>query len=170
MPLLVARIGRPLGLRGEVTVQVHTDDPLGKLVKGARFDTDPPGAGPLTVRNARAHHGVSVLAFEGVLTREDAEALRGTRLLLDQDIADGQADAWYEEQLVGLRVEDTAGTALGTVAALRTRPAQDLLVIDLAGGRQALVPFVAALVPLVEPAAGRIVIDAPPGLLDLESS
>lgn len=169
MPVVVARIGRPHGLRGEVTVEVRTDDPAQRLAPGARFEADPASAGPLTVQGARTHHGVTVLAFEGVERREDAEALRGTLLVQDASL-DDEGEAFYEDQLVGLRVRRTDGTPIGTIAELATRPAQDLLLVDLDAGGQAMVPFVTALVPTVDIAGGYVVIDPPAGLLDLEST
>ena len=77
---VAARIGKPHGLRGEVTVQVHTDDPQGRFVPGATFATEPPDRGPLSLRGVRVHQGIYLLGFEDHLDRTAAEALRGTRL------------------------------------------------------------------------------------------
>lgn len=166
---LVARIGKAHALRGEVTVQVHTDVPQERFVPGTVFTTDPASAGPLTLSSARLHQGTWLLGFEGVSDRSAAEALRNTKLLLDLDEADDDDDdGWYEEDLVGLRVESPSGEVLGTVSGLLVRPAQDLLVVTLTSGGEALVPFVEAIVPEVDPEAGRIVLDAPDGLLDLQ--
>lgn len=162
--LLVARIGRAHGLRGEVTVRVHTDSPDERFTPGAELVTDPAEAGPLVVRGVRVHQGRYLLAFEGVTDRRGAEALRGTRLLaeeLDED------EGWYEEELVGLTVVDTTGAVLGEVSALHTRHAQDLLEVRLSGGGSALVPFVTELVPEIDEEARRLVVDPPEGLLEL---
>lgn len=161
--VLVARIGKPHGLRGEVTVQVHTDEPDERFVVGAVFSTDP-DRGPLTVRSARVHNGIQLLAFEEADDRTAAEALRNTRL---RAAAADDDDAFYEDDLVGLAVFDTAGTVLGTVLALHPRPAQDLLEIELSDGRVAYLPFVEQIVPEVDLEAGRIIADPPPGLLEL---
>ncbi|MGC5584032.1 ribosome maturation factor RimM [Ornithinimicrobium sp. W1679] len=165
--LVAARIGRPHGLRGEVTVQVHTDEPERRFVPGAEFTTDPPGAGPLRLRSVRIHQGTYLLGFEGHPDRTAAESLRGTRLLVD-DLDDdaGNEDSWREEDLVGLAAVLTDGTAVGTVTALHLRPVQDLLEVDTGRGR-VLVPFVEELVPEVDEEAGRVVLDPPPGLLEL---
>lgn len=169
MEALAARIGKAHGLRGEVTVQVHTDAPHARFVPGAVFATDPAERGPLTLRCAREHQGTWLLGFEGATDRSAAESLRGTRLLVaTDDDADGDEDAWYESELVGLAVDDPAGTRIGEVVALHTRPAQDLLEVRLSDGRTGLVPFVAALVPDVDVAGGRVVVDAPDGLFDLD--
>lgn len=170
---LVARIGKPHSLRGEVTVQVHTDDPQARFVPGAQFLTEAvPGSGvprELTLHSARLHNGTWLLAFEGIPDRTGAEGLRGTRLLVDvEDVEDEDDDeGWYEGELVGLRAVDADGTELGTVSGLEVGPAQDLLVLTLPGGGTAYVPFVAEIVPEVDVEGGRVVVTAPPGLLEL---
>lgn len=164
--VVVARIGKAHGLKGEVTVQVHTDLPQERFVVGAEFATEPPDRGPLTVRTARLHNGIQLLGFEGASDRTAAEGLRGIRLLAAPD--DTEDDAWYSEDLVGMTVVDTSGEAIGTVAQVHHRPAQDLLEIAKRGGGLAYLPFVDEIVPQVEVDAGRLVVDPPPGLLDLE--
>ncbi|AKU16396.1 ribosome maturation factor RimM [Luteipulveratus mongoliensis] len=166
--VMVARIGKAHGLKGEVTVQVHTDSPEERFVVGATFVTEPAEAGPLTVRASRVHNGIQLLAFEGAPDRTAAEALRGTRLVAAPD-PDDEEDAWYEDDLIGLEVLDTKGVSVGRVVALHPRPVQDLLEIEKTGGGVAYVPFVEEIVPEVDVDAGRVVIDPPPGLLDLES-
>jgi 16S rRNA processing protein RimM len=124
----------------------------------------------LTVRSTRVHNGVWLVAFEEIPDRTGAESLRGTRLVVDSaDVlpAPDEDDVFTEEQLRGLAVVDPAGTVLGSVGGLELGAAQDRLVILLPDGREAQVPFVAALVPEVDVEGGRVVVDAPPGLLDL---
>jgi 16S rRNA processing protein RimM len=172
--VVVARVGRPHGLRGEVTVRLHTDEPERRLAVGAVLATEaPPGSGvprELTVRSTRVHRGIWLVAFDEVPDRTGAEGLRGTRLVLDADDApavEDEEDVFGEEELVGLTVVDTEGTALGEVAGLELGAAQDRLRVRLADGREGLVPIVAALVPEVDVAGGRVVVDAPAGLFDL---
>jgi 16S rRNA processing protein RimM len=173
--LLVARIGKPHGLRGEVTVQVHTDEPESRFEVGARFATQAAaGSGvprQLTLRSTRVHRGIWLLAFDEIPDRTGAESLRGTRLFIDaaEAAANADEDSWYEDELVGLTAVDPAGATLGTVAGLDHGPAQDLLVLELAAGGRALVPFVEAIVPEVDVEGGRLVVDAPPGLLELNA-
>ncbi len=181
---VVARVGKPHGLRGEVTVQTHTDSPQRRFVPGATFGTEPSRAVPLRVTTARVHQGVYLLGFEGVPDRTAAETLRGTRLLaVDDDGSDIAADAdldddegWYEEELLGLPVTLSDGTVLGEVSALHTRDVQDLLTVRLLDGRQALVPFVEQIVTQVvlaaddeDAASARVILDPPAGLLDLDA-
>lgn len=163
--VLIARIGKPHGLRGEVTVQVHTDRPEERFAVGESFVTDPAGAGPLVIRTSRAHNGIQLLSFDGHPDRTAAEALRGVRLLGEPD--EDEDDAWYADDLVGLSVQDTAGRVVGTVADLHSRPVQDLLEVTLEAGGTAYVPFVEEIVPEVDTERGVVVIDPPEGLLEL---
>jgi len=168
MAVVVARVGKAHGLKGEVTVQVMTDSPDERFVPGATFATEPETAGPLVVRSARDHNGVLLLGFEGTDDRNGSEALRGIKLLADVVEGDDEENAWYERDLVGLRAVTVGGDEIGEVIALQSGSAQDLLVVRLAGGRQALVPFVTAIVPEVDIQGGRVVLDPPPGLLDID--
>jgi len=168
MQVVVARVGKAHGLRGEVTVQVLTGAPDERFVPGATFTTDPAAAGPLVLRSARDNNGILLLGFEHTDDRSGAEALRGIKLLADVLAHDGDDEAWYERDLVGLRVVTIDGGDVGEVTALQSRPAQDLLVLRLSDGREVLVPFVTAIVPEVDIEGGRVVLDPPPGLLDLD--
>jgi 16S rRNA processing protein RimM len=170
---VVGRIGRPHGVRGEVTVEVRTDDPDLRFAPGSVLRTEPPGRGPLTVAGSRWHREVLLLRLTGpdgveVESREAAETLRDTELHVPVDELPEleDPDTWYDHQLVGLRAELTDGTPLGEVTAVRHEGAE-LLVVRREGGRELLVPFVASIVPTVDPAAGRVVVDPPEGLLDL---
>ena len=167
--LLVARIGRPHGLNGEVTVQLHTSDPDTRLAVGAVLDTEAAtGTGvprALTVRSTRVHNGIWLVGFEEIPDRTGAEGLRGTRLVLPEAQPQAEEDAYYEDDLVGLEVRDTSGARLGTVSGLEIGAAQDRLVLALDEGFTAWVPFVRRIVPTV--ADDHVVVDPPPGLFDL---
>ena len=177
MSIVIARIGKPHGIRGEVTVQTHTDDPVGRYVPGAIYATEAAsGTGvprALTIASARLHQKTWLLGFEEIPDRTGAESLRGTRLVLDEGDAVGgddevdDEDGWYESDLVGLRAEDPTGSVIGEVTGLTIGAAQDLLHVRLADGREGLVPFVEALVPVVDVEGGRVIVDAPEGLFDL---
>ncbi len=170
MLLVVGRLGRPHGIRGELTVEVRTDEPDLRLAAGSVLATDPAAAGPLTVTAARWHSGRLLLAFAGVADRTGAEALRGVLLQADIDPARVPEDPaeYYDRQLVGLPVVLADGTAVGELAEVVHLPGQDLLAVRRPGRAEALVPFVAGFVPTVDLAGGRIVIAPPPGLLDLD--
>jgi 16S rRNA processing protein RimM len=170
--LLVARIGKPHGLHGEVTVQLHTDDPERRFADGAVLATEAAaGSGvprQLTIRSTRVHQGTWLLGFAEVPDRTGAEALRGTRLLADVSADEPDDDeAWYEDELVGLSVVTVDGAVVGEVAGLESRPVQDLLVVRLTSGGEALVPFVEQIVPEVDLERRRVVIAPPAGLLEL---
>ena len=170
MQLQVARIGKPHGIRGEVTVQVLTDAPEDRFVPGAAFVVEPEAKGPLTVARARWNKDILLLAFEEVADRNAAEELRGAKLFIDTaEIGDeDDAEGWYEHELVGLQAR-VGEDVVGTVSALRTTAAQDMLVITDAEGREVFVPFVDEIVPVVDPEAGYVLMTPPPGLLELNT-
>ena len=149
-------------------MQVLTGAPDERFVPGATFVTEPEASGPLVLRSARDNNGILLLGFEQTEDRSSAEALRGTRLLAEVLADTGEDEVWYERDLVGLRAVTVEGAEIGEVTGLQSRPAQDLLVVRLSGGREALVPFVTAIVPEVDIGGGRVVLSPPPGLLDLE--
>jgi 16S rRNA processing protein RimM len=170
MQLVVGRILRPHGLRGEVVVEVRTDLPRQRFAPGAALATDQPGGGTLRVTAARWHSGRLLVSFAGCADRTAAEELRGVILVVDSSelAPSDDPDEFADHELLGLTAVTIAGERVGVVADVRHH-GQDLLVIDGAGersGDQILVPFVRPLVPEVDLAAGRLVIDPPPGLLD----
>jgi 16S rRNA processing protein RimM len=162
--LIVARIGRPHGLGGEVSLELRTDIPEERLAIGAILKTDPPSAGPLTVTATRQQAGLWYARFAETTDRTAAESLRGILLVINED-ASREADAWYPSELVGLKAERPDGREVGTVVAVDYLPAQDLLVVREPSGAESRIPFVTALVPVVDVAGGKIVVDPPFGLL-----
>jgi 16S rRNA processing protein RimM len=168
MKVRVARIGKPHGIRGEVTVQILTDAPAERFVPGTTFDVDPASHGQVTVRSARWNKDILVLGFAEVPDRNRAEELRGSMLYVDADeIEDEDEEGWYEHELVGLEAR-VDGQSVGTVSALRVMPAQDILVVDTPAG-EVLVPFVEEIVPEVDVDGGFVVVVPPPGLLELNT-
>jgi 16S rRNA processing protein RimM len=166
--VVVARVGRPHGVRGEVVVEVRTDEPQRRLAPGARVGTDPESAGPLTVGRTRPHGGRWLVTFDEVPDRTAADRLRGVLLTVDLPPEERPEDPeeFYDHQLVGLTVGTQDGAEVGAVVRVEHNPAQDLLVVRRADGTDALVPFVAALVPEVDLEAGRVTVADRPGLLD----
>lgn len=164
--VVVGRIGRPHGVRGEVTVDVRTDFVEQRFAAGSVL-----GAGPrrrLVVSSAREHGGRLLVRFDGVDERTAAEQLRGTLLTVEADELPpiDDPDEFYDHQLAGLAAVDDGGEPLGTVRAVLHAPAHDLLVVDTEAGTEVLVPFVAAMVPEVDVPAGRVVLTPPAGLFD----
>lgn len=169
MQLQVARIGKPHGIRGEVTVQVLTDAPEDRFVPGTEFVVEPASAGPLTVDSARWNKDILLLGFAGIETRNQAETLRGAKLFIETEELDEDDDeGWYEHELVGLEAR-VGSQVVGKVAALHTMPVQDLLVIEGADGKEILVPFVEQIVPEVNVAGGYVLLTPPDGLFDINS-
>ncbi len=168
----MGRIGKPHGLRGEVTVDVRTDEPERRFARGSTLRAEPPPGSSsslrsLTVAGARQHQSTLLVTFEELADRTAAEAARGIVLhaSLPADASPEDPDEFYDHQLVGLAAHDVDGTPLGTVAGLVHGGAQDLLRITTPDGREALVPFVKALVPEVDLAGGRVVVADRPGLV-----
>ncbi|MGO4803883.1 ribosome maturation factor RimM [Arthrobacter sp. 2MCAF15] len=170
MQLQVARIGKPHGIRGEVTVQVLTDAPGDRFVPGTKFIVEPASAGPLTVFSARWNKDILLLAFDEIETRNEAEGLRGAKLFIEtEDIgADDDDEGWYEHELVGLEVR-VGGSVVGKVSALHTLPVQDLLVVTTAEGTEVLIPFVEQIVPEVNVGEKYVLVTPPPGLFEVNT-
>jgi 16S rRNA processing protein RimM len=166
--LVVGRIGRAHGIKGEVTVEVRTDEPESRLGPGAVLATDPASAGPLTIVSGRVHSGRLLLCFEGVTDRNSAEALRNTLLIaeIDPDEKPEDPEEFYDHQLIDLDVVTSDGTEVGRIAEVSHLPYQDLLVVKRPDGSDLLVPFVSEIVPEIDLEQQRATITPPPGLLD----
>jgi 16S rRNA processing protein RimM len=169
--VLIGRIGKPHGVRGEVTIDVRSDEPERRFAVGNKLAATPPKDSEsrlrvLTVNRIRWHQGVLLATFDEMTDRNQAEAVRGTLLhaMVDPDETPDDPDEFYDHQLIGLAAYDLEGKLLGTVTKL-VHGAQDLLTIRTEDRRDALVPFVSALVPEVDVAGGRVVIADRPGLV-----
>lgn len=167
MLLVVGRIGRAHGLRGEVTIEVRTDQPEIRFADGSVLVTDPVSAGPLTVVHAKNHSGRLLVTFAEIDSRTKAEQLRNTLLLaeVEEDAESPTGDDFYDFQLVGCRVLLADGQNLGEVTDVIHLPAQDLLAITYQE-REILIPFLRQFVPKIDIRAKSIVITPPPGLID----
>ncbi|MEV6125790.1 ribosome maturation factor RimM [Streptomyces violaceusniger] len=168
MQLVVARIGRAHGIKGEVTVEVRTDEPELRLGPGAVLTTEPASAGPLTIETGRVHSGRLLLRFEGVRDRSAAEALRNILLIAEVDPEELPEDPeeFYDHQLIDIDVVTVDGTEVGRISEISHLPYQDLLIVKRPDGGEVMVPFVSEFVPEIDLEAQRAVIDPPPGLLD----
>ena len=174
--VVVGRIGKAHGIKGEVSVEPRTDEPERRFADGAVLSTRTPrGIEPhtadrpttLTVRRTRWHQSRLLVTFVGVDDRTAAEKLRGLSLVLDLDPDEVPEDPeeFYDHQLVGLAVSTTDGEAVGEVSDVIHGASQDLLAVRAADGREVLVPFVSALVPVVDVPGGRLEVADRPGLL-----
>ncbi|MBI0294534.1 ribosome maturation factor RimM [Streptomyces sp. PRKS01-29] len=168
MQLVVARIGRAHGIKGEVTVEVRTDEPELRLGPGAVLATEPASAGPLTIESGRVHSGRLLLRFEGVRDRNAAEALRNTLLIAEVDPEELPEDPeeFYDHQLIDLDVVTVDGAEVGRISEISHLPYHDLLIVKRPDGGEVMIPFVSEVVPEIDLEAQRAVIDPPPGLLD----
>ncbi len=168
MQLVVARIGRAHGIRGDVTVEVRTDEPELRLGPGAVLLTDPASAGPLTIESGKVHSGRLLLRFEGVRDRNAAEALRNTLLIAEVDPAElpEEEDEYYDHQLVDLDVVLADGTLIGAITEISHLPSQDLFIVERPDGTELMIPFVEQIVTEIDLENQRAVIDPPPGLID----
>lgn len=175
--LRVGRLVKAHGLKGAIKLELFTDDPDGRFVPGATFTLQVPEASPwhgkpLTVREFRWMNSHAVAFFEGVDDRDAAEGLVKAILWIDEDenAAPTEDDAWYDHQLVGLDVVRDE-VIVGRVIRVDHFPAQDLLIVRTPGtaggeGGEVLVPFVKAIVPVVDVAAGRVTVTPPAGLFE----
>jgi 16S rRNA processing protein RimM len=166
--ITVGRIGPARGVRGAVFVEPWTDVPDERFAPGTTLRTDPADAGPLTVDESSTAGGKLVVHFAGVTDRASADALRGTRLVIDAASRPAleDPDEFYDSDLVGLAAATVAGIELGTVQDVVHAAGASYLMLSQ-DGRERMVPFVRAVVPTVDLAARRVVIDPPEGLLDL---
>ncbi|MBO1335935.1 ribosome maturation factor RimM [Streptomyces sp. VRA16 Mangrove soil] len=168
MQLVVGRIGRAHGIKGEVTIEVRTDEPELRLGPGAVLATDPAATGPLTIETGRVHSGRLLLRFEGVRDRTAAEALRNTLLIAEVDPNElpEEEDEFYDHQLMDLDIVTTDGTEVGRITEISHLPSQDLFIVERPDGSEVMIPFVEEIVVEIDLEEQKAVIDPPPGLID----
>lgn len=160
--VVLAKLGAAHGLRGDVKLEIRTDDP-GRLAVGASVITDDALVGELTIARRCVSSGAQLIAFDQVGDRTDAEALTGLLLL---GPTTEEEDAWYPSELVGLEARSPQGRVLGEVIAVQDSPAHHLLEVREPSGARTLVPFVEAIVPHVDKVGGVVTVDAPGGLFE----
>lgn len=169
--LRVGRLTKAHGLKGAIKVELYTDEPERRFVPGAVFTLQVPTASKwhgktIELTELRWYNGHPVAFFVGVDDRTEAETLIKAILWVSQDARQlpEEEDAWYDHQLVGLSARRD-GVEVGTIARVDHLPAQDLLVVRTADG-EVLVPFVSAIVPEVDLAAGTVTLTPPAGLFE----
>jgi 16S rRNA processing protein RimM len=158
--ICIARIGAAHGVRGAVKLWTFTEDPLAVIQYGALATKD--GARSFEVATARAAKGHLVATLKGIATREDAERLNGIELYIAREKlpATGE-DEYYHADLIGLAAVNAANQPLGRVIAIHNFGAGDIIEIAPAQGATMLLPFTNAVVPEVDLASGRVVIELP---------
>ena len=160
-PICVARIGAAHGVRGAVKLWTFTEDPLALRAYGPLVTKD--GARQFELTSAREAKGHLVATLKGVATREEAERLNGIELYIAREkLPDTDEDEYYHADLIGLAAVNAAGEPLGRVIAIHNFGAGDIIEIAPPQGSTLLLPFTNAVVPSVDLAAGRVVIELPP--------
>lgn len=161
----LGRIGAPHGVRGLVRVQTFTDNPEDLLAWGPLTDADGKRRFELEIAGRSKDRLLARIA--GVADRDAAGALRGVELYVERSALPAPGDEeYYQADLIGLTAADKAGRSLGTVRAVHDFGAGPVLELAPEEGPTTMVPFNRAVVPGVDIAGGRLLIDAPPGLLD----
>ncbi len=164
MRIVVGRIGRAHGVRGDVAIEVRTDDPDLRFAVGSGLYTSEDGPRVLTVQRCRWHSGRLLVAFEGRSDRTAAEGLSGLLLYRDGKDRIDEPGAWYDHDLIDCAVL-SGGRQVGRVDEVLHLPHQDLLSVELADGSVRLVPLVDELVPDVNLDRREVTVADRPGLL-----
>jgi len=158
--ICVARIGAAHGVRGAVKLWTFTEDPLAVKHYGPLMTKD--GARQFEVTHAREAKDHLVATLKGIATREDAERLNGIELYIAREkLPETDEDEYYHADLIGLAAVNTAGEPLGRVIAIHNFGAGDIIEIAPPQGATVLLPFTNAVVPAVDLANGRVVIELP---------
>src|ERR1700722_14465168 len=158
--ICIARIGAAHGVRGAVKLWTFTEDPLAVKAYGPLLTKD--GARSFEVASARAAKGHLVATLKGVATREDAERLNGIELYVAREkLPATDQNEYYHADLIGLAAVTSANAPLGRVVAIHNFGAGDIIEIAPPHGATLLLPFTNAVVPTVDLAEGRVVIELP---------
>ena len=159
-PICIARIGAAHGVRGAVKLWTFTEDPLAVKTYGPLVTKD--GARSFEIATAREAKGHLVATLKGIATREDAERLNGLELYIAREnLPDTDEDEYYHADLIGLAAVDAAGEPLGRVIAIHNFGAGDIIEIAPEHGATMLLPFTNTVVPTVDLAGSRVVIELP---------
>ena len=158
--ICIARIGAAHGVRGAVKLWTFTEDPLAVKAYGPLLTKD--GARSFEVATAREAKGHLVATLKGIATREDAERLNGLELYVAREkLPATEEDEYYHADLIGLAAVNAASEPIGRVTAIHNFGAGDIIEIAPPRGDTMLLPFTNAVVPTVDLAAGRVVIELP---------
>jgi 16S rRNA processing protein RimM len=159
-PICVARIGAAHGVRGAVKLWTFTEDPLAVTRYGPLTTKD--GARQIEVTHAREAKDHLVATLKGIATREDAERLNGIELYIAREkLPATDDDEYYHADLIGLAAVTTSNEPIGRVIAIHNFGAGTIIEIAPLQGASLLLPFTNAVVPTVDLANGRVVIELP---------
>lgn len=160
----MGRIGPAHGLQGAVVVDLLTDRPEQRFAPGAVVELA--DGTTLTVVRLEPTERSPIVTFAEITSRAEAEAVRGRNLQISPDQRRHlETDEFWPDELIGATVETAEGRVLGSVADLQTGFAQDRLIVRTAAG-EVIIPFVATLVPVVDPVRRKVVVDLPEGFTD----
>ena len=158
--ICIARIGAAHGVRGAVKLWTFTEDPFAVKAYGPLLTKD--GARSFEIATAREAKGHLVATLKGIATREDAERLNGIELYVARDaLPDTDDGEYYHADLIGLAAVNAAGETIGRVVAMHDFGAGDIIEIAPPSGQTLLLPFTDAVVPTVDIAGGKVVIEMP---------
>ena len=161
----VGYVRRAHGIRGDVVVRGLLEDAHVRLVPAASFETDEEPSRLLTIASIDAIGADLRVHFAGIDDRNAAEALKGVQFVMDaadrRELGSGE---WWPEDLVGCSAIGMSGEDVGEVVEVILAGVQDRLVVLAPDGRRAEVPFVEALVPVVDLDRRVITVDLPEGL------
>lgn len=169
MDLVIGRVAKTHGVRGELVVDIRTDAPGERFAVGTQVRGRlPKGGGEknYTVTAARPHAGRLLVSLDGFADRDAADTLRGMLFLIDAASVDSgdDPDEFYDHELIGLPVTTVDGAAVGQVNDVLHLPGGELLEVTTPAGAPVLIPFVTEIVPTVS--RDGIVVDPPDGLLE----
>ena len=164
---MIGRVVKSHGIRGEVVVELTTDEPeirfaLGEVLYGKQGKKEH----ELTIKSTRMHQGRMLIKFEEIPDRTQADSLRGTKFWAAPLENDEGEEGFYDHELEGLKIIHN-GEEVGVVTGIMHGPAGEILEVLLNDKKEALIPFVHAIVPEVDLGAGTATITPPEGLLDL---
>ncbi|MGY3619908.1 ribosome maturation factor RimM [Bradyrhizobium sp. USDA 10063] len=159
-PVCVARVGAAHGVRGAVKLWTFTEDPLAVKHYGPLFTKD--GARQFELAHVREAKDHLVATFKGVSTRDEAEQLNGLELYVPRErLPETDDDEYYHADLIGLAAVTTAEQPLGKVIAIHNFGAGDIIEIAPSQGPTMMLPFTNAVVPTVDLAGGRVIVELP---------
>ncbi|AEF40017.1 ribosome maturation factor RimM [Hoyosella subflava] len=171
MELVVGRIAKSHGIRGEIVVEVRTDEPEQRFAVGAQLRARAPRSSAVTaftVEAAREHSGRLLVRLAGVADRESADSLRGMLFVVDSsELPASGDDEYYDHELEGLVVRFASGGDLGVIREVLHTAAGETLSIEATDGREVLIPFITDFVPVVDVPGGFVEVTPPDGLLEL---